>query len=366
MGGSRVSGYVFLFLALAIGQSNSSRALDDQLYAHVFVVIEENHGYGQIIGNPRAPNLNRLAETYGLATRFYAEVHPSEANYVAVIGGDTFGINDDDAYYCLSGTSDPLCAGSGQQNYVQHTIRARSLIDQLAEHELSWKGYFESIPAPGSKAAVSIASDSPGQSQPDQLYVAKHNGFINFASVQHDSHLVDKLVGFDQLTQDLSSGKLPNYAHVIPNECNDMHGLGGPNVPPDCGYDNDPGLIARGDNEIGRLIGEIQASPAWSAPGNFAVVITWDEDNHSHPPREGGPVQGCCGDDPKSAANYGGGHIATIVITNHGPRGVKDDTPYNHYSLLRTTEDAFGIAEHLHSADDAAHGVVPMTRLFWK
>ena len=39
-----------------------------------------------------APNLNRLAAQYGSATRFYAESHPSEPNYVAMLGGDTFGI----------------------------------------------------------------------------------------------------------------------------------------------------------------------------------------------------------------------------------------------------------------------------------
>ena len=54
------------------------------------------------------------------------------------------------------------------------------------------------------------------------------------------------------------------------------------------------------------------------------------------------------------------------MITNHGPKGVRDDTPYNHYSLLRTTEDAFGISEHLNEAGDDAAGVVPMTKLFWK
>jgi hypothetical protein len=50
-----------------------------------------------------------------------------------------------------------------------------------------------------------------------------------------------------------------------------------------------------------------------------------------------------------------------VVITNHGPRGLSDDTPYNHYSLLRTIEDAFGPPEHLGHAADGAKGVVPMT-----
>ena len=53
-----------------------------------------------------------------------------------------------------------------------------------------------------------------------------------------------------------------------------------------------------------------------------------------------------------------------MVITNHGPRGVRDDTPYNHYSLLRTIEDAFGIDQHLGHAGDTDKGVTPMVKLF--
>jgi phosphatidylinositol-3-phosphatase len=52
------------------------------------------------------------------------------------------------------------------------------------------------------------------------------------------------------------------------------------------------------------------------------------------------------------------------VITNHGVRGVSDPTPYNHYSLLRTTETAFGIEEHLRNAANTAGGVVDMAPLF--
>jgi len=166
-------------------------------------------------------------------------------------------------------------------------------------------------------------------------------------------------VSFDQLLEDLARGQLPNYAHVVPNQCNDMHGRSGPNVPDDCDFDNDDGRIARGDRTIRELVAAIQASPIWSAPGNSAIVITWDEDDDPH---EKTGIQGCCGYDPNSAANFGGGHIATIVITNHGPRGITDDTPHNHYSLLRTTEDAFCIREYLGHAKDA--DVVPMTKLF--
>jgi phosphatidylinositol-3-phosphatase len=56
--------------------------------------------------------------------------------------------------------------------------------------------------------------------------------------------------------------------------------------------------------------------------------------------------------------------FATIVITNHGARGVVDSTPYNHYSLLRTIEDALGISEYLNEAGSLDKGVKPMKKLF--
>ncbi|MDF5737870.1 MULTISPECIES: hypothetical protein [unclassified Nostoc] len=67
----------------------------------------------------------------------------------------------------------------------------------------------------------------------------------------------------------------------------------------------------------------------WAESGNNAIIITWDEDSN---PSNKAKIQGCCGFDPDSNANFGGGHIATIVITNHGLRGIVDNTPYNHYS----------------------------------
>src|SRR5665213_3656923 len=89
-------------------------------YAHVVVIVEENKDYAQILDPAAAPNIAALAAAYGNATRFFAEVHPSEANYVALLGGDTFGIHDDDAYYCKAGSAEPFCAGAAQPGYVEH------------------------------------------------------------------------------------------------------------------------------------------------------------------------------------------------------------------------------------------------------
>jgi hypothetical protein len=54
----------------------------------------------------------------------------------------------------------------------------------------------------------------------------------------------------------------------------------------------------------------------------------------------------------------------TIVITNRGPRALSDPTPYDHYSLLRTIEDAFGLEGHLrHAGDASVHAMTPLFAL---
>ena len=120
-------------------------------------------------------------------------------------------------------------------------------------------------------------------------------------------------------------------------------------------------LVRRGDAQIGKLVDRIIHSKVWTDRGNAAIVITFDESDGGRRTRG---VQGCCGSDPNSAANFGGGHILTLVITNHGPRHVADSTPYNHYSLLRTTEAGFGIKQYLGQAANTRQGVVTMTPLF--
>ncbi len=198
---------------------------------------------------------------------------------------------------------------------------------------------------------------SPLGSRLTALYASKHSGFVNFESVQKDPHRADHLQGFDAFDADLAANRLPSFALLIPNQCNEMHGLKGEGVPDDCDGNNVPPLIRRGDRVLGELTARIQASAAWKAKENFAIVITFDEGSN-------GGREGCCAVTPGAASNFGGGHIPTIVITNHGPHGLVDDTAYNHYSLLRTLEDAFGAPAYLGHAADTDKGVVPMTRLF--
>lgn len=321
-------------------------------YQHIFEIMMENQKYDTIIGNAAAPQINALAQKYGLATNYFGVTHPSEPNYVANIGGDFFGIQDDNQFYCTPAlaSTDPLCAGTT----VNHTVSAPSLSDQLTAAGMTWKGYFQNLPYVNPANVVASGANANGPytfkwpSNSNALYASKHNPFINFTGTQG---ALANMVPDNQLAVDLLTNNVPNFGYIVPDQCRDMHATGGcPNSTPSQLSD----LIAAGDQYVGTTVQEIMASPSWWS-GRNAIVITWDEDDYSD---VGAPGTGCC-----SATSVGGGHVVTIVITNHGRHALTDPTAYNHYSLLRTFEDAFGLS-CLANACIGDNGGRPMTPLF--
>jgi len=315
-------------------------------YQHIVEIMMENTSYSTIIGNPVAPQLNALANAYGLATNYFGVTHPSEPNYMASIAGSNFGVQDDNQFYCTPAlaSTDPHCFGTT----VNHTVAAPTLADQLTAAGMTWRGYFQNLPPIPSSGLITTGPDANGPysfkwpSNAIALYASKHNPFLNFTGTQG---ALANMVPDTQLATDLAARKLPNFSLVVPDQCHDMHGTG------TCSDPN--GLISAGDTYAGSIVREIMNSPVWDQ-GTNAIVITWDEDDFSD---EGQPGTGCCGFDP------GGGRVATIVITNQGEQHITDNIPYNHYSLLLSMEDAFGLP-CLQHACDAQTGVKPMTPLF--
>jgi hypothetical protein len=292
-------GAVAFFLAFAT-LASPLKAQTFPQYDHVFVLILENEGFKGIIGNPNAPILNALAQDYGLATNYSGVGDPSEPNYVAMLGGDTFGISSDDPYW-----------------FPGQTVNASNLMTQLEAAGKTWRGYFQNMPYAGYRGYC-YPDKCNGIPDSDTQYVAKHNGIVNFSNMQNPTEL-GKMFPFAQLSADIQAGTVPNFSYIIPDECHDMHG-----APPWC---VDSGatssvqqsfLIAQGDAFVGSVVNEITSSALWMA-GNNAIVITFDEGN--------------------TATST----IATIVATSHGPRGVTDKASLNHFSLLASVEQTFGL-----------------------
>lgn len=278
---------------------------------HAFVIILENHAYAQIIGNPKAPYINRMAHTYNLATQYHAVTHPSLPNYVALIAGDYFGIHSD-AYPAWGGK------GGGLFSRRIAPLSGPTIADQLVAARLTWKIYEEDLP-PGGAYGVDISPGGAGGA----LYAVKHDPFLYFASVQNNPAMLAASVPAAQLGVDLDAGKAPNLSFIVPNQCRDMHGDGGP-----CRGADDAALIAAGDRAVADVVEKIRASAQWQH-GSNAIFVVWDEDNFH------------------TADN----RVAAIVETNYGAKGVRDATPYTHYSLLKTLETAFNLEFLGHAAD---------------
>ena len=285
-------------------------------YDHVFLLIMENEGSVQVVGNQFTPILNALAQDYGVATNYTGVADPSEPNYVAMLGGDFFGINSDDPYW-----------------FPGQTVDAANLMSQLDSAGETWRGYFQSMPYPGYRGYC-YPDKCNGIPDADTQYVAKHNGIVNFANLQNPTDL-GKMFPLSQFAEDLAAGTVPKFSYIVPNECNDMHG-----APPWCVDSDNTGtveqswLIAQGDKFVGNLVNQITSSAMWPA-GNNAIVITFDEGNKAS------------------------SQVLTIVITNHGPRGIIDKTSYNHYSLLASLQQTFGLGCLLNSCN-----ATPMAKLF--
>jgi hypothetical protein len=289
-------------------------------YDHIFVIVEENHSFTDVIGNPAAPNLNALASKYGLATNYFGVTHPSEPNYVALLGGSPFKVQDDNPYYV-------------------NRVAAPSLISELDHAGVSWKAYLQSLPHPGYQG-ICYPANCNGEPDKDPLYVSKHNAIANFTTSLHAADWA-RQVPIGQLAGDLRKGTVPAFNWVIPDECRDQHG-----DPPYCIDGGDPGdpqdqrLVALGDHYLGSLVAQITGATFW-AKGNNAIDIVYDE-----------------GDDNA----HGGGRVANIVVTSHGPRHLKDNTFFSHYSLLQTIQRNFGVPCLQHTCDTAT--VKPLTPLF--
>ena len=73
-----------------VGLASSSRDSAIPRYQHIVEIMMENTSYGTIIGSSLAPQINALANQYGLATNYYGVTHPSEPNYLTAVGGSFF------------------------------------------------------------------------------------------------------------------------------------------------------------------------------------------------------------------------------------------------------------------------------------
>jgi hypothetical protein len=238
-----------------------------------------------------------------------------------------------------------LMASNGQaigQGCV-YPSSVKTVADQLSAAGLTWKGYMQDMkttcrhPAPNS-------FDTTQQAKVGDEYAARHNPFVYFHSVLDSGACAADDVDLSQLDTDLASASTtPSYAFITPDLCEDGHDS--PCV------DGRPGGLAQADQFLRTWVPKIEGSPAWGE--GSLLVVTFDE-------AETADATACCNEQPGfntpnpggTTRGPGGGRTGAVLVSQYIQPGTVDDTPYNHYSLLRSVEDVFGLG-HLGYAGQA-------------
>ena len=253
------------------------------VYEHVFIVIDENHSFAQVIGSAQMPYLNSLAAQGASSTNYFANATQSLPDYFMLTVGDT------------------VTTGASYSG----TITADNVVRQLVASGKTWKAYMESIPSAG------YLDDGPDP------YKKIHNPFAYFSDViQSDAQRMN-IVPLAQLAADIASGNIPNYAMIVPNNQNNGH-----DCPPGmatCALEH---VLANVDVWLKTNLSPVLAAP--KIKQNGLVIFTWDE--------------GASGD-----SAHGGGQVPFIVVGARVKAGAKSAMFAQHEHGLRTVCDALGL-----------------------
>lgn len=251
--------------------------------AHVIIVIEENHGYDQIIGSDSAVYINELAREGAVFTNSHGVTHPSQPNYLAIFSGSTQGVTGDQ---CLQDSA----------SFITPNLAAA-----LIKRGYTFKGFAQTMPSSGFLKCYYKKSKLTDQ----MLYGRKHCPWVNWLGNKKNeipSYLSQPMTTFPK-----DFNKLPSLAFVIPDMDHDMHNLGGP---------GDSAAIVRGDNWLKK---NLSAYIKWAKTHNSLFILTYDEDQFTAQNR-----------------------IPTIFVGANIKPG-KYDEKINHYSVLKTLEAIYGL-----------------------
>ncbi len=305
---------------------------------HVFVINIENKGYDATWGpTSAAPYLARTLRNQGvLLNAYYGTAHNSQPNYLAQLAGQGPNpqMQSDCQMYSQFIQTATVAPSQAVGTGCVFPASVPSLPTQLNAAGLSWKGYLEDMGSP-CRHPVLNTRDSTQTAHVGDQYAVRHNPFMYLRSITDSPTCARHVVDLSALPADLAAAsRTPNLSYITPNLCDDGHDS--PCV------DGRPGGLATVDAWLRSWVPKILNSPAYRRDG--MLVITADEADSPQ-----SDASACCGEGPgpnaplPGIAGSGGGRVGALVLS-HWTRGATwSTTPYNHYSLLGSLEDVFGL-----------------------
>jgi hypothetical protein len=387
-----------LALSLALAGCGSSSSVPAQnngsgKVGHVFIIVLENESYATTFpatGTPPSPYLATTLPAMGaMLTQYHATGHVSNDNYISMIGGQSPNLQtstDCQIYTDWVGTTTPDGNGQVTGTGCIYPAAIQTIGNQLQASGLSWKGYMEDmgndLARDGSATCSHPAISSQDQTQTataTDLYATRHNPFMYYHAVIDDqTNCNSHVVPLTALEADLgSAATTPNYTFITPNLCNDGHDTNCAN--------GQPGGFASINTFLQAWVPKIMNSAAFKKDG--LLIITFDEaafpgsgpgvDNEAccnepagpnyvggigqtigslllNIPVVGGPLSvtvNTLGLSDLSSVplagpgliGAGGGRVGAVLISPFIKPGTVSDVPYNHYSMLRSVENIFGL-----------------------
>ena len=332
-----------IVLALALLLTPAAAAALPPIH-HVFVIVLENEGAATTFapGSP-APYLSHTLRARGAyVPRYYGIGHQSGDNYIAMISGQA--PNPQTQADCQL-FSDFVGGSTGAGGQVAGTgcvypAGVPTVASQLAAGGLTWRDYNEGMGADPARETVVCAHPAVGSRDNTQTatagdqYATRHNPFVYFHSIIDDTALCDShVVGLDYLPQDLAAPQPATYAFITPNLCHDGHDA-------TCAGGGAGGL-AGADEFLRRWVPVITGSAAYRRDGGLLLVI-FDE-------AQTNDTTACCGEIPGPGSPLpgingpGGGDTGAVLLSPYIRGGTVTAQPYNHYTMLRSVEDLFGL-----------------------
>jgi hypothetical protein len=338
---------------------------------HVFLIVLGDNGYESAFGEASpAPYLAKTLRAKGeLLPNYYAVTQGDLANEIALISGQ--GPTAETAVDCptYADISPGTVAAAAEQVTgagCVYPAATQTLPGQLAAAGKKWKAYLEGV---GSTAAQPASCPHPalGGADPNQLplpgnpYETWRNPFVYFHSLIDGPECAENDVGLEQLATDLEAkGGTPALSYIVPNACHD-----GSEAPCEPGK---PAGLAAAEPFLQAVVPEIEASAAYKKEGGL-IAITFAQAPQTETSAD---TSACCGTPeypnlPVPAAptsttpatgpvkpNGGGGRVGMLLISPYAEPGSINETGYyNHFSLLLSIEELFGLAPLGYAAEPA-------------
>ena len=318
---------------------------------HVFVIMLSDEPYASAFGPAStAPYLARTLEHKGeLLAHYDAVAHQGLANGIALLSGQ--GPTAETAANCPNYT-EIASTGMGAEEQLLgsgcvYPASTPTLAGQLSAKGLTWRAYVEGIDEGGTLGTcphptLGQADPSAQEAASSGPYATFRNPFVYFGSITGSPQCAADDIGLDKLAGDLASAKrTPSFAYIVPDRCHDGN-------PTPCSAGAPAGL-ASAEAFLKQVVPEIIGSKAYKESG--LLVITVDQ-----APSTGAfaDSSSCCGQPlfpnaptkTLTGAPSGGGAVGALLLSPYVKGASTSQEPFNHFSLLRTIEDLFGL-QHL-------------------